>query len=87
MPPITSPGCIPTWDQSSRVPLCGRYRPVPWLWFLSHGDVLKQANHLGPTGLPLRMLGLGGMVFSWMVFRGVSMPEGFQPYGQPASPA
>jgi hypothetical protein len=38
-------------------------------WFLSLGDVLKQARFLGFTGLSLPVLGLGGAIFTWMLFR------------------
>jgi Domain of unknown function (DUF4386) len=38
-------------------------------WFLTIGDVLKQARFLGLTGLSLPMLGLGGLLFTWMLFR------------------
>jgi hypothetical protein len=38
-------------------------------WFLTLGDVLQQAKYLGLTGLSLPMLGLGGSLFTWMLFR------------------
>jgi Domain of unknown function (DUF4386) len=38
-------------------------------WFLTIGDVLKHARFLGLTGLSLPMLGLGGCLFTWMLFR------------------
>jgi hypothetical protein len=38
-------------------------------WFLTIGDILKQAKFLGLTGLSLPMLGLGGLLFTWMLFR------------------
>lgn len=38
-------------------------------WFLTLGDVLKQAKFLGLTELSLPMLGLGGSLFTWMLFR------------------
>jgi hypothetical protein len=38
-------------------------------WFLTLGDVLKQAKFLGLTGLSLPLLGLGGVLFTWMLFR------------------
>ena len=38
-------------------------------WFQTIGDVLKQAKFLGLTGLSLPMLGLGGLLFTWMLFR------------------
>ena len=38
-------------------------------WFLTLGDVLKHAKFLGLTQLSLPMLGLGGLFFTWMLFR------------------
>ena len=38
-------------------------------WFLTEGFVLKQARLLGLTGLSLPMLGLGGLIFTWLLFR------------------
>ncbi|GHO70163.1 hypothetical protein KSC_090550 [Ktedonobacter sp. SOSP1-52] len=38
-------------------------------WFLTLGDVLKQAKFLGLTQVSLPMLGLGGLLFTWMLFR------------------
>ena len=38
-------------------------------WFLTIGAILKQAKFLGLTGLSLPMLGLGGLLFTWMLFR------------------
>src|SRR5437764_6466525 len=38
-------------------------------WFQTLGDVLKQAKFLGLTQLSLPMLGLGGSLFTWMLFR------------------
>ncbi len=38
-------------------------------WFLSFGDVLKHARFLGLTQLSLPLLGLGGSLFTWMLFR------------------
>lgn len=38
-------------------------------WFLSIGDVLKHARFLGLTLISLPMLGLGGLLFTWMLFR------------------
>jgi hypothetical protein len=38
-------------------------------WFRSLGDVLKQAKYLGLTELSLPILGLGGSLFTWMLFR------------------
>jgi hypothetical protein len=38
-------------------------------WFMTLGDTLKHARFLGLTGLSLPMLGLGGLLFTWMLFR------------------
>src|SRR2546421_9400361 len=38
-------------------------------WFLTLGDVLKHTKFLGLTQLSLPMLGLGGSLFTWMLFR------------------
>src|SRR5437016_922936 len=38
-------------------------------WFLTLGDVLKQAKYLGLSEVSLPMLGLGGLLFTWMLFR------------------
>ena len=38
-------------------------------WFLSIGDVLKQAKFLGLSAVSLPLLGLGGMLFTWMLLR------------------
>ena len=38
-------------------------------WFLTIGDILKQAKFLGLSGLSLPMLGLGGLLFTGMLFR------------------
>jgi hypothetical protein len=38
-------------------------------WFVSLGETLKHARYLGLTGLSLPMLGLGGSIFTWMLFR------------------
>lgn len=38
-------------------------------WFQTLGDVLKHVRFLGLTQLSLPMLGLGGSLFSWMLFR------------------
>ena len=38
-------------------------------WFQTLGDVLKRARYLGLTGLSLPLLGLGGSLFTWMLFR------------------
>jgi hypothetical protein len=41
----------------------------PGSWFQSLGDVLKYARFLALTGLSLPILGLGGSIFTWMLFR------------------
>src|SRR5947209_7789837 len=38
-------------------------------WFLTLGDVLKQAKFLGLSEVSATMLGLGGCLFTWMLFR------------------
>ena len=38
-------------------------------WFLTLGDVLKQAKYLGLSEVSILMLGLGGLLFTWMLFR------------------
>ena len=38
-------------------------------WFQTLGDVLKQAKYLGLSEVSLLMLGLGGCLFTWMLFR------------------
>jgi hypothetical protein len=38
-------------------------------WFLTLGDALKHARFLGLTGVSLPMLGLGGALFTSMLFR------------------
>src|SRR5260370_10416180 len=50
-------------------------------WFLTLGDVLKQAKFLGLTGLSLPMLGLGGLLFTWMLFRFRLVPRGISVVG------
>src|SRR5260370_31288046 len=50
-------------------------------WFLTIGDVLKQAKFLGLTGLSLPMLGLGGLLFTWMLFRFGLVPRGISVVG------
>ncbi len=37
-------------------------------WFLAIGDVLKQAKFLGLSAVSLVLLGLGGLLFTWMLF-------------------
>lgn len=44
-------------------------------WFQSLGEVLKHAKFLGLTGLSLPMLGLGGLLFTWMLFRFRLVPQ------------
>src|SRR5215471_10427577 len=50
-------------------------------WFLLIGDVLKQAKFLGLSGLSLPMLGLGGLLFTWMLFRFRLVPRGISVVG------
>ncbi len=50
-------------------------------WFLTIGDVLKQAKFLGLTALSLPMLGLGGSLFTWMLFRFQLVPRGISVVG------
>jgi hypothetical protein len=38
-------------------------------WFQTIGDVLKHARFLGLSQLSLPLLGLGGSLFTWMLFR------------------
>ncbi len=38
-------------------------------WFQTIGDVLKHATYLGLFQLSLPLLGLGGCLFTWMLFR------------------
>ena len=38
-------------------------------WFLTLGDVLKQAKFLGLSEVSAPVLGLGGLLFTWMLFR------------------
>src|SRR3989440_8939964 len=38
-------------------------------WFLTLGDVLKQAKFLGLSEVSALLLGLGGLLFTWMLFR------------------
>ena len=38
-------------------------------WFLTLGDVLKQAKFLGLSEVSAPLLGLGGLLFTWMLFR------------------
>ncbi len=50
-------------------------------WFLTFGDILKQTKLLGLTGLSLPMLGLGGLLFTWMLFRFRLVPRGISVVG------
>jgi hypothetical protein len=38
-------------------------------WFQTIGDVLKQAKFLGLSAVSLPIVGLGGLLFTWMLFR------------------
>lgn len=38
-------------------------------WFVSIGDVLKQARFLGLSQISLPILGIGGLFFTWMLFK------------------
>jgi hypothetical protein len=38
-------------------------------WFVSIGDVLKHTRFLALTQVSLPILGLGGILFTWMLFR------------------
>jgi hypothetical protein len=38
-------------------------------WFVAMGDVLKHARFLGLTQVSLPLLGLGGLLFTWLLFR------------------
>jgi hypothetical protein len=44
-------------------------------WFLTIGDVLKHARFLGLTQVSLPLLGLGGLLFTWMLFRYQLVPR------------
>jgi hypothetical protein len=50
-------------------------------WFLTLGDILKQAKFLGLSGLSLPILGLGGLLFTWMLFRFRLVPRGISVVG------
>jgi Domain of unknown function (DUF4386) len=41
----------------------------PNSWFLTIGDVLRQARLLGLSLVSLPLLGLGGLLFTWLLFR------------------
>jgi hypothetical protein len=47
----------------------------PSSWFLTIGDVLKHARFLGLTQVSLPLLGLGGLLFTWMLFRFQLVPR------------
>ena len=38
-------------------------------WFQTMGDILQHAKYLGMTQLSRPLLGLGGLLFTWMLFR------------------
>jgi len=38
-------------------------------WFLSYADILKQTAYIGLTQLDLVLLGIGGLIFTWMLFK------------------
>jgi hypothetical protein len=42
---------------------------TPGGWFPAIGDVLKHARFLGLTEVSLPLLGLGGLLFTWLLFR------------------
>jgi hypothetical protein len=44
-------------------------------WFQPLGDTLMRLKYLGLTGLSLPMLGLGGLLFTWMLFRFLLVPR------------
>jgi hypothetical protein len=50
-------------------------------WFMTLGDVLKQAKFLGLTGVSLPMLGLGGCLFTWQLFRFRLVPRPISVWG------
>jgi hypothetical protein len=50
-------------------------------FFLTFGDILKQAKFLGLTELSLPMLGLGGLLFTWVLFRFRLVPRGISVVG------
>jgi hypothetical protein len=45
------------------------------LWFLTIGDLLKHARFLGLSQLSLPLLGLGGLLFTWILFRYRLVPQ------------
>ena len=44
-------------------------------WFQTLGDVLKQAKFLGLSEVSALLLGLGGLLFTWMLFRYRLVPQ------------
>ena len=44
-------------------------------WFLTIGGVLKQLKLLGLTNVSLPLLGLGGLIFCWQLFRYRLVPQ------------
>jgi hypothetical protein len=50
-------------------------------WFLALGNVLKQAKFLGLSAVSLPMLGLGGSLFTWMLFRFRLVPRAISVVG------
>ena len=50
-------------------------------WFLVSGDVLKHAQFLGLTGLSLPIFGIGGLLFTGMLFRFRLVPRGISVVG------
>ena len=50
-------------------------------WFLTLGDILKQAKFFGLSGLSLPLLGLGGVLFTSMLFRYRLVPPGISAVG------
>jgi hypothetical protein len=50
-------------------------------WFLTIGETLKRAEFLGLTGISLPIFGLGGLLFSGMLFRFRLVPRGISTVG------
>ncbi len=50
-------------------------------WFLTLGNILRQAKFLGLSELSLPILGLGGLLFTWMLFRFRLVPRGISVVG------
>jgi hypothetical protein len=60
------------------IPLSQQYLAAgatPSSWFQAIGDVLKHARFLGLTQVSLPILGLGGLLFTWMLFRFQLVPR------------